>query len=57
MQSLQSVLGIVAILAFAWLISENRRAVVWRHVAIGLAASIVLAALFLKLPPLRALFA
>jgi CNT family concentrative nucleoside transporter len=56
-QILQSALGIAAILGFAWLISENRRAVPWRHVAIGLAGSIVLAALFLKLPPLRALFA
>jgi CNT family concentrative nucleoside transporter len=57
MQSLQSLLGIAAILGFAWLISEHRRAVAWKHVSIGLAASIVLAALFLKLPPLRALFA
>jgi concentrative nucleoside transporter, CNT family len=56
-QTLQSALGIAAILGFAWLISENRRAVPWRHVAVGLAGSIVLAALFLKLPPLRALFA
>ena len=54
---LQSLLGIAAILGFAWLISENRRAVPWKHVGIGLAVSVVLAALFLKLPPLRALFA
>ena len=57
MLKLQSLLGIAAILAFAWLISENRRAVSWKHVGIGLALSIALAALFLKLPPLRALFA
>ena len=57
MLQLQSLLGIAAILAFAWLISENRRAVSWKHVGIGLALSIALAALFLKLPPLRALFA
>ena len=57
MLQLQSLLGIAAILGFAWLISEHRRAVAWKHVGIGLAASIVLAALFLKLPPLRALFA
>jgi CNT family concentrative nucleoside transporter len=57
MQALQPMLGIVAILAFAWLISENRRAVSWRRVAIGVTGCIVLAALFLKLPPVRALFA
>jgi CNT family concentrative nucleoside transporter len=57
MQALQPMLGIVAILAFAWLISENRGAVSWRRVAIGIAGCIVLAALFLKLPPVRALFA
>ena len=57
MLQLQSLLGIAAILAFAWAISENRRAVSWKHIGIGLALSIALAALFLKLPPLRALFA
>ena len=57
MLQLQSLLGIAAILGFAWVISENRRAVSWKHIGIGLALSIALAALFLKLPPLRALFA
>jgi CNT family concentrative nucleoside transporter len=57
MQALQSALGIAAILGFAWLISENRGAVRWRRAAIGIAGSVVLAALFLKLPPVRALFA
>ena len=57
MLQLQSLLGIAAILAFAWAISENRRAVSWKHIGIGLGLSIALAALFLKLPPLRALFA
>jgi len=56
MQALQSMLGIVAILAFAWIVSENRRAVSWRRVAIGIAGCIVLAAIFLKLPPVRILF-
>ena len=31
MQHLQSALGIVALLAFAWAISENRRAVNWQQ--------------------------
>jgi concentrative nucleoside transporter, CNT family len=57
MAALQSVLGIIALVAFAWLISENRRAVSLRQIAIGLAVTIVLAALFLKVPVLRAAFA
>jgi CNT family concentrative nucleoside transporter len=57
MLTLQSALGIAAILAFAWLISENRRAVAWKHVGIGLAVSIALAIVLLKMPPIRALFA
>jgi CNT family concentrative nucleoside transporter len=57
MLNLQSALGIAAIIAFAWAISENRRAVSWRRVAIGIVGSIALAALFLKLPPARTMFA
>lgn len=56
MQHLQSALGIVALIGFAWAISENRRAVNWRNVGIGLAVSIALAVLFLKVPPVAALF-
>jgi concentrative nucleoside transporter, CNT family len=56
MAALQSVLGIIALVAFAWLISENRRAVSLRQIAVGLAVTIVLAALFLKVPVLRAAF-
>jgi CNT family concentrative nucleoside transporter len=57
MLQLQSALGICALLAFAWLISENRGAVSWKRIGIGLAASIALAVIFLKLPPVRAVFA
>jgi concentrative nucleoside transporter, CNT family len=57
MQNLQSVFGIVALLAFAWLISEHRRAVSWRRAAIGLAVTFALAIIFLKIPPIRAAFA
>ena len=39
MLQLQSALGIFALLAFAWLISEDRRAVSWRQAAIGLAVT------------------
>jgi CNT family concentrative nucleoside transporter len=57
MQQLQSVLGMVALIAFAWAISENRGAVPWRKVAIGLGLSILLAVVLLKVPPVRAAFA
>jgi CNT family concentrative nucleoside transporter len=56
MQSLQSALGIVALIAFAWAVSENRRAVSWRRAGIGVAVTIVLAVLFLKVPPVTAAF-
>jgi CNT family concentrative nucleoside transporter len=56
MQILQPVLGIAALIAFAWLVSENRRAVAWKRVGIGLAVSLVLAVLFLKVPPITAAF-
>jgi CNT family concentrative nucleoside transporter len=50
MQALQSTLGVVAIIAIAFLISENRRAVPWRPVITGLALTFVLALLMLKIP-------
>ncbi len=56
MQQLQSALGVVALIAFAFLISENRRAVPWRSVAIGLAVTVALAALMLKVPQVKAAF-
>jgi CNT family concentrative nucleoside transporter len=56
-QNLQSALGIVALLAFAWLVSEHRRAVSWRRAGIGLAVTFALAVIFLKIPPVRAAFA
>ncbi len=54
MQNLQSALGVIALIAFAWAISENRRAVSPRRVATGLAITLVLAVLFLKVPPVTA---
>jgi concentrative nucleoside transporter, CNT family len=56
MQNLQSALGIVALVGFAWLISENRRAVSWKRAAIGLSVTFVLAVIFLKIPQVRAAF-
>ena len=57
MQNLQSAIGIIALLAFAWLISERRHVISWRRVAIGLAITFALAVTFLKIPPVRAAFA
>jgi CNT family concentrative nucleoside transporter len=54
MANLQSAFGVVALLAIAFSLSENHRAVSWRRVLLSLALAIVLAILFLKLPPLRA---
>jgi len=54
---LQSVLGVVAIPALAFALSESHRAVSWRRVFAAMALTIILAALLLKIPALRAAFA
>jgi concentrative nucleoside transporter, CNT family len=56
MRHFQSALGVVAIVAIAWLISEDRRAVNWRQAGIGLAVTIVLAVVMLKLPQTQVAF-
>jgi CNT family concentrative nucleoside transporter len=56
MLTLQSTLGVVALLALTWLISENRAAVSWRRAAIGVAVSFAVAVILLKVPPVRAAF-
>jgi concentrative nucleoside transporter, CNT family len=50
MANLQSAIGVIAIIAFAFLISENRSAVPWRPVLIGLVVTSLLALLMLKVP-------
>jgi CNT family concentrative nucleoside transporter len=57
MLHLQSALGVAAILALAFVISENRRAVPWRPVLIALAGTFVLAVLFLEVPQVEVAFA
>jgi concentrative nucleoside transporter, CNT family len=57
MLQLQSALGIFALLAFAWLISEDRRAVSWRQAAIGLAVTFATAVILLKVPGVATAFA
>jgi CNT family concentrative nucleoside transporter len=56
MQNLQSAAGIVAIILFAFVISENRGAVRWRQAAIGLVVTIALAVLLLKVPQVKVAF-
>jgi len=53
---LQSACGFLAIIAIAWLLSENRRSVPWRIVISGALLQIVLAAVLLKVPLFRDLF-
>jgi CNT family concentrative nucleoside transporter len=57
MPNLQSTLGILAILALAWLISENRRAVNWRQAGIALGVTLLLALIMLKVPKAEVVFA
>ena len=57
MQTLQSAFGLIALLAPAWLPSEDRAAIPWRLVASGMALALVLAAALLKLPPFAAALA
>jgi len=56
MLTLQSALGVAALLGLAWLLSENRGAVSWKRAAIGVAVSFIIAIVLLKVPPVRAAF-
>jgi concentrative nucleoside transporter, CNT family len=57
MQQLQSTFGMLALLAIAWIISEDRSAVSWRRSTIGLAVTFATALLLLKVPRVNAAFA
>jgi concentrative nucleoside transporter, CNT family len=57
MQHLQSALGVVALLAFGWLISERRAVVNWRGVGAALVVTLVTAVLLLKIPQIKLAFA
>jgi CNT family concentrative nucleoside transporter len=54
---LQSALGVVALLAFAWGISEDRRAVSWKSAGVALAVTFATAVLLLKVPQIKTVFA
>jgi CNT family concentrative nucleoside transporter len=53
---MRGLLGIAAILVFAWAISEDRWRVAWRIVGVGVLLQVALALLFLKFPPAGAAF-
>ena len=57
MQHLQSALGVAALLAFAWAISENRRAVDWKGAAIALVVTFITAVLLLEIPQIESAIA
>jgi CNT family concentrative nucleoside transporter len=57
MSHFQGIIGLIGLIAIAWLISEDRRSVRWRVPLIGLALQFAIALLMLKLPQSRALFA
>ena len=50
MLQLQSAFGVLALLAIAWVLGENRRAVSIRQMAIGLAVTLLTALVLIKLP-------
>ena len=53
---LQSLAGLFGLVAVAWLVSEDRRAMHWRFVAGGLVLQVLLAALLLKVEAVQGLF-
>jgi CNT family concentrative nucleoside transporter len=53
---LQSLIGLIALRLLAWLLSEQRKIVAWRFVAVGTAAQIALALVFLELPFATSIF-
>lgn len=54
--NLQGLLGLLALMALAWLISENRRRIQIKTILAGLAVQFVLAFLLLKIPFFRDFF-
>ena len=57
MLSLQSALGVFALLVIAWIISEDRRAVAWKQAAVGLVVTFATAVVLLKAPGVTRVFA
>jgi CNT family concentrative nucleoside transporter len=49
----QGLAGVLVLLALAWLLSENRRAIAWRTVVGGVVLEFALAVLLIRVPPAR----
>src|SRR3954452_16688199 len=56
MLQVQSAFGVLALLAIAWALGENRRAVSLRQMAVGLAVTVATALALIKLPPVAKAF-
>jgi CNT family concentrative nucleoside transporter len=56
MQNFQSALGVFVLIAIAWIISEDRRAVAWKQAAIGLLVTSATAVILLKVPGVSRVF-
>jgi CNT family concentrative nucleoside transporter len=56
-ETARALLGLVVFLALGWLLSENKRALPWRAVLVGLSCQIGLALLLTKVPAITAAFA
>lgn len=56
-ETARALLGVVVFLGIGWLLSENKRALPWRPVLVGLACQITLALLLTKVPAITAGFA
>jgi CNT family concentrative nucleoside transporter len=56
LDSIHALTGMAGLLGLAWLASENRRAVPWRAVFVGIALLVALALLFLKAPLVKDAF-
>jgi CNT family concentrative nucleoside transporter len=54
--SIHALTGMAGLLALAWAASENRRAIPWRAVLVGMGLLLVLALLFLKVAPIKNAF-
>jgi CNT family concentrative nucleoside transporter len=57
MNQYQGIIGLIGLIAIAWLISEQRQEVRWKVPLAGLVLQFAIALLMLKLPQSRALFA
>src|SRR5262249_61160361 len=57
MQNLQSACGIFALLAIAWIVSEDRRGVAWRQAAAALVVTFATAVILLKVTAVPRAFA